>query len=128
MKKNLSVIDREQIHCNMGYFLTHSMLRALFTFVLVATFAFLRIGDAHAASVYGTHPYDMNRKAQLSKFEYINVYRTLGYRKLEEFRTSKYRTTTHMLHPYFRQAPYTMYLHEDERKLHPYLALRTRLR
>ena len=104
------------------------MLRALFSFILISAFVFLRINDAHAASVNGTHPYDMNRTAQLSKYEYVRVYKTMGYRKLREYEGSKFRTVTHMLHPYFRQAPYTMYLHEDERKLHPYLALRTRLR
>ncbi len=94
------------------------MLRFIFSVVLVSAFTFLRLGNAWAASVEGTHPYDRATRIQSSGSASRNS-STWGYRSLLDYERSPYRTTTHMLHPYFRKNPGKMYLARDIRRIHP---------
>ena len=106
----------------MGYFLNIFMLRALFSAVLVSALAFLHVSGASAASVYGTHPYDQPHRIIRGTSAERNS-GTWGYKAIVDFERSPYRTTTHMLHPYFRSDPYNKYLARDIRRIHPFISI-----
>lgn len=65
-------------------------------------------GAAGAVGWQGTHPYDQPERLVRGN-THRNNKRTWGYREIRRFYASRYRTTTHMLHPYYRKAPYQRY-------------------
>lgn len=56
----------------------------------------------------GTHPYDRPERIVHGQ-THRNNKRTWGYAEIQRFYASRYRTTTHMLHPYYRNQPYERY-------------------
>ncbi|MCK5016659.1 MAG: hypothetical protein KAS32_06240 [Candidatus Peribacteraceae bacterium] len=90
------------------------MLRILFSAILVSAFAFLHTGSALAASVQGTHPYDLQSR-RVSGGSAHRTSGSWGYETLREFELSPYRSVTHMLHPYFRSRPYQQFLPSNKR-------------
>ena len=51
----------------------------------------------------GTHPYDSQERI-LRGYSHKNNNRTWGYSEINRFYVSHYRTYTHVLHPYYRNA------------------------
>lgn len=102
------------------YFLIFPMLRALFSAVLVAIFAFMHVSGASAASIAGEHPYNQPSRIVRGSSGERNT-GTWGYRAIRDFELSPYRTTSHYLHPYFRKQPNQMFLAEEYRRIHPYI-------
>ena len=74
----------------------------------VAISLLLSASAAVAAGWEGTHPYDQPERIVRGN-THRNNKRTWGYREIQRFYASRYRTYTHMLHPYYRKAPYQMY-------------------
>lgn len=95
------------------------MLRAFISAVLVATFAFMHVQGASAASVRGEHPYDQPSRIVRGSSAHRNT-GTWGYRAIRNYENGPYRTVTHYLHPYFRSQPNQKYLAQDFRRIHPY--------
>lgn len=95
------------------------MLRILFSAVLVATFAFMHVQGASAASIAGQHPYDQNSRALRTTSTKRDA-GTWGYKAIRDYELSPYRTTSHYLHPYFRTQPNTKFLAKEFRRIHPY--------
>ena len=78
--------------------------------LLLATIFSLLLGVplAGASEWEGTHPYD-NPERMVHGNTHRNNKRTWGYKEIQRFYASRYRTYTHMLHPYYRQQPYQRY-------------------
>lgn len=96
------------------------MLRALFSAVLVATFAFAHVRNADAASIRGEHQYNQPSRIVRSTSHKRNT-GSWGYRAIRDYELSPYRTTSHYLHPYFRRQPNEKYLAVEFRRIHPYM-------
>lgn len=61
-----------------------------------------------AASIDGVHPHDTAERI-VRGTSHRNNKRTWGYGEIQRFYASRYRTYTHMLHPYYRSQPYARY-------------------
>ncbi|PIQ76661.1 hypothetical protein CO157_00610 [Candidatus Peregrinibacteria bacterium CG_4_9_14_3_um_filter_49_12] len=55
-----------------------------------------------------THPYDEPERT-VRGLTHRNNKRSWGYAEIQRLYASRYRTTTHMLHPYYRSQPYERY-------------------
>lgn len=97
------------------------MLRILSAIILLSAFMVLRPSDVLAASVDGVHPYDRPERIVRGGTANRNT-GTWGYKAIHDYEYSPYRTTTHMLHPYFRSQPNKRYLRRTNR-LHPYITV-----
>jgi hypothetical protein len=56
----------------------------------------------------GTHPHDKPERI-VRGMTHRNNKRTWGYGEIQRYYASRYRTYTHMLHPYYRSQPYERY-------------------
>lgn len=83
----------------------------MFKSLLYATVISLLLSAPAAADAFeweGTHPHDLPER-MVHERSHRNNKRTWGYTEIRRFYASHYRTYTHMLHPYYRKAPYQMY-------------------
>lgn len=102
-KKKYRMIDTEGQGIHASTLSSQIRMKLL---VAAITFLLLTIpSSANAEGWEGTHPHDKPERI-VRGMTHRNNKRSWGYAEIQRYYASRYRTYTHMLHPYYRSQPY----------------------